>query len=143
LKQVIKTAVMSFFKIKIRPPKPGAIQITITESMIKGIIKTAVKAAFAAIVKLIIDEILKAIERNDLAMVLAVAAIIKGLLGTDLGSISGVDIKNLLASMLEAVDSQLEQIKKFLISIPKVDFKSIKDTLFLHYLQSLIQMVLS
>lgn len=130
LKQVISSAAMNFFKLKIRPPKPGTVQVTITEDMIKSILKTAIKAVFAAVVKLIIDELLKAVNNKDVAMVLGVAAIIKGIFGTDLGNISGADIKSFLASSLETVDDQLENIKKFLVPLTKGGFKSIKEQLF-------------
>ena len=130
IKQVIMSAIQDIFKLKIRLPHPGAIQITITESMIKGIIKTAIKAAFAAVVKLIIDELVKATQNKDIAKVLAVLAIVKAIFGTDLGSLSGADIKSFITSSLEVVNSQLEQLKALLVSIPDIDFKSIKETLF-------------
>lgn len=132
VKENIKTAVQNFTKIKIRPPKPGAIQITITESMIKGIIKGAVKAAFAAITGLIISEITKAIENNDLQGIIAVIGIVKAIFGTDLGSLSGADVKAMLVSFLEAINQDLESLNTVLssIQVPAVDFKSIKETLF-------------
>jgi hypothetical protein len=130
IKQVIMSSIQDIFKLKIRLPHPGTLQITITESMIKGIIKTAIKAAFAAVVKLIIDELVKAIQNNDVAKVLAVLAIVKAIFGTDLGNLSGADIKSFITSSLEVVNSQLEQLKTLLTSIPDIDFKSIKETLF-------------
>lgn len=130
IKQVIMSTIQDIFKIKIRMPHPGVPQITITESMIKSIIKTAIKAAFAAVVKLIIDELVKATQNKDVAKVLAVLAIVKAIFGTDLGSLSGADIKSFITSSLEVVNSQLEQIKSLLAAIPDIDFKSIKETLF-------------
>ena len=131
---IIKNAVMStiqnFFKFKIRPPHPGAIQIVIPESLIKGLIKTAIKAALAAVIAIIIKELTEAIANDDVAKVLAVVAIIKAVFSTDIGNLNGDDIKAFLTSTLEVVDQKLEDIKKLLISIPKVDFKSLKETLY-------------
>lgn len=130
LKQIIKTSIQNFFKVKIRMPHPGAVQITISEKVIKGAIKAGVKLAFAAVVKVVLDELNDAIKNNDAAKVVAVALIIKGIFGTDLGDLSGEDIKSFVASSLQNVDQQLETIQKTLPSLPKSDFKSIKETLF-------------
>lgn len=131
---IIKNAVMStvqnFFKFKIRPPHPGAIQIVIPESLIKGLIKTAIKAALAAIIAIIIKELTEAIANDDVAKVLAVVAIIKAIFSTDIGNLNGDDIKAFLTSTLEVVDQKLEDVKKLLISIPKIDFKSLKETFY-------------
>jgi hypothetical protein len=130
IKQVLMASIQNVFKLKIRMPHPGIPQITIPESVIKNIIKSAIKAAFVAVVKLIIDSISSATLNKDAAKVLAVLAIVKAIFGTDLGNLSGADIKSFIASSLEVVDSQLEQIKPLLVSVPDIDFKSIKETLF-------------
>jgi hypothetical protein len=132
IKENVKTAAQNFLKIKIRPPRPGIPQITITESMIKGIIKGAIKAAFAAIVNVITTELAKAIEKSDVQGVAVVLATIKAIFGTDLGSLSGADIKALLASFLESINQDLETLNTLLssIQVPSIDFKSIKETLF-------------
>jgi hypothetical protein len=132
IKENIKTAAQNFMKIKIRPPHPGVLQITITESMIKGIIKGAIKIAFGAIVGAITAQIIKAIQENDLQQIAIVLATIKAIFGTDLGSLSGADIKALLVSFLEAINQDLESLNTVLsaIQVPSIDFKSIKETLF-------------
>jgi len=130
IKNTIKASIQNFFKFKIRPPHPGAMQITIPESLIKNLIKTAIKSAFAAVVTIIMGELMKAVNAEDVAKVLAVALIIKAIFSTDLGSITGNDIKAFLTSSLDLVDEKLEEIKNLLISIPKVDFKSLKETFF-------------
>jgi hypothetical protein len=132
IKENIKTAAQNFTKIKIRPPKPGTIQITITESIIKGIIKGAVKVSFVAISSLIISEITKAIKNNDLRGIIVVAGTVKAIFGTDLGSLSGADVKAMLVSFLEAINQDLESLNTVLssIQVPAVNFKSIKEILF-------------
>jgi hypothetical protein len=130
LKQNIKTAVQNIFKIKIRLPRPGAIQITIPPAIIKEAIKAALKAAFGVVVALVIKELTEAVNNGDFVKVLAVAAIIKGIFGTDLGSVSGEDIKAFIVSSLESVNDYLQAVENLLQSFPKIDFKSIKETLF-------------
>jgi hypothetical protein len=133
LKQIIQAAVQNFFKIKIRLPKLGAIQITIPSSMIKEVMKTAIKVAFAALVAIIIRKLLEAEATGDIVTVLAVVAIIKAALGTDLASITGNDIKAFIVSSLESIDEALEDIQTLIDPITKlanIDFKSIKEQLF-------------
>jgi hypothetical protein len=132
IKENINTAAQNFSKIKIRPPNPGTLQITITESMIKGIIKGTVKAAFAAIVTIVTREIVKAIQNNDTQGVAAVSLIIKAIFGTDLGSLSGADIKTMLVSFLEAINQDLESLNSVLsvIQIPALELKTAKEILF-------------
>ncbi len=133
LKQIIQSAVQNFFKIKIRLPKPGAIQITIPASMIKAVMKTAIKLAFAALVAVIINKLMEAEATGDIVTVLAVVAIIKAVLGTDLASITGNDIKAFIISSLESIDEALEDIQTLIDPITKLanlDFKSIKEQLF-------------
>ena len=130
LKQNIKAAVQNFFKIKIRMPHPGIPQITIPSSVIKEAIKAAVKAAFGAVVALILSELSNATSSGNFVKVLAVAAIIKGIFGTDLGNVSGDDIKAFLVSSLESINDYLDAIKAMIPSVPEIDFKSIKETLF-------------
>jgi hypothetical protein len=130
LKQIILTSIQNVFKIKIRLPHPGVPGIIIPSSLIKSLIKKGVKLAFAAIVGVILEQLVEATNNNDFMKVLAVVAIIKAVFGTDLGSLSANDIKSFITGSLDVVDQQLEQIKSMLISIPKIDFKSIKKTLF-------------
>ena len=130
LKQIILTSIQNVFKIKIRLPHPGVPGITIPASLIKSLIKKGVKLAFTAIVGVIISQLVEATKNKDFIKVLAVVAIIKAVFGTDLGSLSANDIKSFIAGSLDVVNKQLDEIKSMLISIPKIDFKSIKKTLF-------------
>jgi len=132
VKENLNAASQNFSKIKIRPPKPGVPQIIITESMIKEIIKGSIKVAFTATTSLVISEITKAIQNNDPQGVLVAIGIIKTVFGTDLGSISGADIKSMLVSFLEVINQDLESLNTVLssISVPAVNFKSIKEILF-------------
>jgi hypothetical protein len=131
-KEIIQTALTNFLKIKVRPPRPAGIQITITESMMKEVISACIKAAFVAVSVLVLDELQKSIDENDFAKVLAVAAIIKAVFGTDLSSISGEDIKAFLLASLENLQDFTSTIEDIIsaVSIPEIDFKSIKETLF-------------
>lgn len=132
LYQAVKSAVQNIFKTKIRLPHPGTLQITITESMIKSVIKTAINTAFAAVVTLIMNEIIKAAENEDAQKILAVAIVIKAILGTDLSDVGGNEIKALLVSILDAVSSALDELKTLIQSFEnlKEKFESIKDKLF-------------
>jgi hypothetical protein len=145
LKQTILSSIQDFFKFKIRMPRPGVPQIVISGEIIKEAIKTGVKAALAVVVNLILQELLKAIEEDDLVLVLAVAAIIKGIFGVDLPSITGNDIKAFILSSLDSIDDALDVIKQILNTVSAVptDFKSIKDSLFPTFLQKLNLKVLS
>jgi hypothetical protein len=130
IKNAIKSSVQNFFKYKIRPPKPGVVQIVIPESLIKNTIKITIKGAFAAAAALIVKELASAITSGDVIKVLAVAAIIKALFGTNLGDVSGKDVKAFMTSSLKGIDENLSEVEKLLKDIPKVDFKSIKETLY-------------
>jgi hypothetical protein len=129
-KQLILASIQNLFKIKIRMPHPGIPQLSIPPSLIKDAIKKAVKVAFAALTSMVIKELTAALENGDFVKVLAVASIIKGILGTDLASISGEDIKSFITSSLDAVDAQLESIKNMIPDIPSIDYMSIKQTLY-------------
>jgi hypothetical protein len=129
-KEIIKTSLTNFLKIKIRPPRPAGVQITITESMMKQAISACIKAAFIAVSTLVINELQKSIVDNDFGKVLAVAAIIKAVFGTDLSSISGEDVKAFLISSLESLEDYTAVIENAIVNLPKIDFKSIKETLF-------------
>jgi hypothetical protein len=129
-KQLIMASIQNLFKIKIRMPHPGIPQLSIPPALIKDAIKKAVKVAFAALTSMVIKELSTALTNGDFVKVLAVAAIIKGIFGTDLASISGEDIKSFITSSLDAVDAQLESIKNMIPNIPSLDYMSIKKTLF-------------
>ena len=133
LKQIIKSSIQNFFKIKVRLPKPGAIQITIPASMIKEVMKNAIKIAFAAFVAIVINKLTEATLTGDVLTVLAVVAIIKAVLGTDLASVTGNDIKAFIISSFESIDSALEDIQTLISPITQLantEFKSIKEQLF-------------
>ena len=129
-KQLVLAAIQNLFKIKIRMPHPGIPQLSIPPSLIKDAIKKAVKVAFSALTSMVIKELNAALTNGDFVKVLAVAAIIKGILGTDLASITGEDIKSFITSSLDAVDAQLESIKNMIPDIPSIDYMSIKQTLY-------------
>lgn len=132
IKQVISTSVQNFFKFKIRLPRNGGSQVTVTENMIKGVVKSSVKVAFGIVTGIIIQRLVESTDSKDIEKVATAAALIKGVFGTDLGSVSGTDIKSLLASMLGTINQELEQLNDFLAGtqLPSVDFKSIKENLF-------------
>lgn len=133
LKMAIKSSIQNFFKIKIRLPHPGTLQIVIPPEVIKTAIKTAIKAAFAALVTIVINKLIEASASGDIVTVLAVVAIIKAVLGSDLGDISGNDIKAFIVSSLESIDEALDGVKSIInpiLAIGKIDFKSIKEQLF-------------
>lgn len=129
-KQTVMAAVQNFFKLKIRIPHPGMPPIVIPPSLIKNALKTAVKAAFGIITNMIISEIQDALKNGDLIKILAVAAIIKGIFGTDLASISGEDIKSFVLASLKEVDAALDSVKAMIPPVPNLDYMSIKETLF-------------
>ena len=130
LKQTMIASVQNFFKLKIRIPHPGMSQITIPPSLIKNALKTAVKGAFGIITQMIISEMEDALKNSDFVKILAIASIIKGIFGSDLASISGEDVKSFLLSSLNEVDKTLDSVKTMIPSVPNLDFKSIKETLF-------------
>ena len=127
-----KTAIMNIIKTKIRMPHIAGIQIVVTEEMIKNLIKPAIKDGFSIIVNLVMQEIEKAVKTKDLEQIVAVALIIKALFGTDLEDISGNEIKALIMSLLDSMDSALSSIEELIIPFQALasDFKSIKETLF-------------
>jgi len=129
-KQLVLASIQNLFKIKIRMPHPGMPQLSIPPALIKDAIKKAVKVAFSALTSMVIKELKAALTNGDFVKVLAVAAIIKGIFGTDLASISGEDIKSFITSSLDAVDAQLESIKNMIPDIPSIDYMSIKQTLY-------------
>jgi hypothetical protein len=111
-------------------PHPGMPQIIITESMIKSIIKKSLKASFAVIVSMIIKELTEATSNKDVVKILAVGFLIKGIFGSDIGKISGNDIKSFVLNSLNMVNDALSELETFLKAPPSIDFKSIKQTLF-------------
>ena len=133
IKQIVKASIQNFFKIKVRLPKPGSIQITIPPDMIKAVMKNAIKIAFAAFVTLVTTKLIEASTTGDVLTVLAVIAIIKAVLGTDLASVTGNDIKSFIISSLESIDEALEDIQTLITPITQLantEFKSIKEQLF-------------
>ena len=130
--QIIKTAIQNIFKVKIRMPHiPGTLQITITAEMIKKILKAVIKTAFAAIVGVILEKLILAMSNQDISLIVAVAIMIKALLGVDLGDVTGNDIKAFLVSLLESADDALDNLKEMIQSFQGLDtrFKSIKETI--------------
>lgn len=133
LTQAVKAAIQNIFKTKIRMPHlPGTVQITITEAMVKNIIKVAVHDAFAAVVALMMEEIKKAMENKNVDMIVAIAMIIKALLGTELSDVGANEIKAILVGLLDAVDEALDELKTIIQPFEsiKTNFKSIKEQLF-------------
>ncbi len=129
-KQIIKSSIQNFFKLKIRMPRDGSLQITIPSSLIKEAIKLSIKGAIGVIFALIIKELIEADKNGDFIKVLAIAAIIKAVFGTDLRSINGNDIKTFILSSLDTIDDYLDSIKSLIYPIESFEFKSIKEKLF-------------
>jgi len=129
-KQILLSSVQNFFKLKLRLPKPGTLQITIPSSLIKSVLKKAIIATISGIVATSLKSINEATLDGNYGKALAVAVVLKGVFGTDLSNISGEDLKAFILSSLETVNDFLGDIKKLLVSFPKFELKSIKEQLF-------------
>lgn len=131
-KQLLRSSLQDFLKKKKRPPRGGIQQIVVPGSLIKKAISATVKAAITAFVSLISREVQEADREGNLVKLLAVAAIIKGVLGTEPQDVSGEDIKSFISSSAETIDQYLEDIEKVIAAVPdtKFEFKSYKEVLF-------------
>ncbi len=130
VKEILNTLKQSILKIKIRAPRLGIPQITISGSVIEKIIQDSSNF----IIDIIFDNLENLIKEfsktNDVNIKASITSLIKFMFGVDLSDMTTDDIKQFIVSLIESASDDLDKLSSLLINFPKFEFKSIKETLF-------------
>lgn len=125
---VLKSSLQNVFKMKIRMPNPGVVQLEITSDMIKSPLKSIIDDFFEDSIASFLNKLKNGIFKTSYD----VSVELFSMLGFDIRYMIISDIKMFISSKLDSIEDKMQDIENFIsgIDISPMDIDSIKKKIF-------------